>query len=45
MKICTKTHVNPTFGEIPEGSLWEDDSPYIAKPKFFAPVPEAEEHD
>lgn len=44
MKICTKTHVNPSFGEIPKGSLWADDSPYIiADPKLFKSVTEPKE--
>lgn len=29
MKVCTQTHVSPLFGEIPEGSLWDDDSPFV----------------
>ena len=29
MKICIKAHHVPTFGDIPEGSLWDDDSPFV----------------
>lgn len=29
MKRCTETHRHPSFGEIPEGSMWDDDSPYL----------------
>ena len=29
MKRCTQTHTVPGFGEIPEGSLWAADSPYV----------------
>ena len=29
MKRCTVTHQAPTFGTIPAGSLWDDDSPYV----------------
>lgn len=29
MKVCVTAHVSPLFGEIPEGSLWADDSPYV----------------
>lgn len=31
MKVCTKTHQVKGFGEIPEGSRWDDDSPYLTK--------------
>lgn len=34
MKRCTQTHVHPGFGEIPAGSLWDDDSPYIGDDLF-----------
>ena len=30
MKRCTKAHAHPMFGEIPAGSLWADDSPFVA---------------
>lgn len=30
MKRCTVEHVAPTFGTIPVGSLWADDSPYLS---------------
>lgn len=29
MKRCTETHTVAGFGEIPAGSLWEDDSPFV----------------
>jgi hypothetical protein len=29
MKVCIEAHVSPLFGEIPVGSLWADDSPYV----------------
>jgi len=29
MKRCIETHTVPSFGEIPVGSLWDDDSPYL----------------
>lgn len=29
MKVCVTAHVSPLFGEIPQGSLWADDSPYL----------------
>lgn len=31
MKRCTETHVVESFGEIPEGSLWPDDSEHVLK--------------
>lgn len=31
MKICIETHTATGFGEIPEGSLWDDDSEYVTK--------------
>ena len=41
MKICNKTHTTTAFGEIPKGSLWEDDSEYIESPGSFDDVPAA----
>lgn len=38
MKICTTTHRVPSFGEIPEGSLWADDSPYVVEADLFRDV-------
>ena len=40
MKVCTKTHTVASFGTIPEGSLWADDSPYVLEENAdcFAPV-------
>lgn len=29
MKVCITAHTSPLFGEIPVGSLWADDSPYV----------------
>ena len=29
MKRCIKAHSVASFGDIPVGSLWDDDSPYI----------------
>lgn len=29
MKVCIEAHVSPLFGEIPAGSLWADDSPFV----------------
>lgn len=29
MKRCIKAHHVDAFGDIPVGSLWADDSPYI----------------
>ena len=41
MKRCTQTHNAPGFGEIPEGSLWADDSPYLLDGSKFEDVDEA----
>jgi hypothetical protein len=38
MKVCVETHQADGFGEIPEGSLWEDDSPYATDASKFADV-------
>ena len=38
MKICTTTHTVPSFGEIPKGSLWADDSPYVVEADLFRDV-------
>ena len=38
MKVCTVTHMVPSFGEITAGSLWADDSPYIVEADCFAEV-------
>lgn len=40
MKRCVETHVAPGFGEIPAGSLWDDDSPYITNTAAFVDVVE-----
>ena len=32
----------PTFGTIPEGSLWADDSPFVTDLGLFEPVADAE---
>lgn len=29
MKRCITTHTVTTFGEVPAGSLWDDDSPFL----------------
>lgn len=29
MKVCVEAHVSPLFGEIPAGSVWADDSPFL----------------
>ena len=31
MKVCVTEHRVPSFGTIPIGSLWADDSPYVLK--------------
>lgn len=38
MKRCTQTHMIASFGEIPEGSLWADDSPYLLEDDKFEDV-------
>ena len=38
MKVCIKTHTVASFGEIPEGSLWDDESPYVVDDDCFAEV-------
>ena len=38
MKVCTETHHDPSFGEIPAGSLWADDSPFVVESDKFADV-------
>ena len=38
MKVCTETHMAPGFGEIPAGSLWADDSPYVQDADKFTEV-------
>ena len=38
MKRCIQTHHVAGFGEIPEGSLWDDDSPHVQKSEYFADV-------
>ena len=35
MKRCIKAHTVASFGEIPEGSLWADDSPHIEDEACF----------
>jgi hypothetical protein len=35
MKRCIKAHHVDAFGDIPVGSLWADDSPYIEVPANF----------
>jgi hypothetical protein len=43
MKRCIKAHTVASFGEIPEGSLWDDDSPYVKQAKNFVAVDESDE--
>ncbi len=38
MKVCISTHTVPSFGEIPAGSLWEDESPFVVEADCFADV-------
>jgi len=40
MKRCIQTHVVKSFGEIPEGSLWADDSEYVTDLDLFEDVDE-----
>jgi len=35
MKRCIKAHTTKAFGDIPVGSLWADDSPYIENEANF----------
>jgi hypothetical protein len=35
MKRCIETHDVASFGTIPEGSLWDDDSPYVTDDDLF----------
>ena len=43
MKRCIKAHTVAAFGEIPEGSLWADDSPFIKQPKNFVDADESDD--
>jgi hypothetical protein len=38
MKVCITEHVVPSFGTVPVGSIWDDDSPYLEQPEHFADV-------
>lgn len=38
MKVCISTHTVPSFGEIPAGSLWDDESPFVVEADCFADV-------
>lgn len=38
MKRCIVEHVVPSFGVIPVGSLWDDDSPYVREAAAFEDV-------
>lgn len=43
MKRCIEEHAVPSFGTIPVGSLWADDSPFVLDEhaaKFVAVVDE-----
>ena len=42
MLRCTQSHEVPTFGTIPKGSLWADDSPFVTDVGMFEPVADAE---
>ena len=35
MKRCIKAHHVESFGQIPVGSLWADDSPYVTDDDHF----------
>lgn len=45
MKVCIEAHRVASFGEIPEGSLWDDDSPYIVDDAKFADVVDPDVED
>jgi hypothetical protein len=47
MKRCIEAHHVATFGDIPVGSLWADDSPYVTDDALFvdADAPEVPEVD
>lgn len=45
MKVCTKEHVDPKFGVIPVGSIWEDDSPHVGASKNFKKLTETTDDD
>ena len=34
-RICTKDHVSESFGQVPKGSLWDDDAVVAENPKNF----------
>lgn len=38
MKVCTVTHTVAGFGEVPSGSLWDDDSPFVVEFDKFADI-------
>lgn len=38
MKRCIKAHHVDAFGDIPVGSLWDDDSPHIVDEANFVDV-------
>ena len=40
MKRCIEEHTVPSFGTIPAGSLWADDSPYVTDEGKFEFVAE-----
>ena len=39
MKRCIEAHTVAAFGDIPEGSLWDEASPYITDESKFVDVP------
>ena len=40
MKVCIKAHTVASFGEIPVGSLWDEESPYVIEADCFVDVVE-----
>lgn len=39
MRVCVREHVNDDFGQVPAGSLWEDDHYVVAAdPRAFRVV-------
>ena len=49
MKRCITAHYVDAFGDIPVGSLWADDSPYVTDEAHFVdadtPTDDDEESD
>ncbi len=40
MKRCITAHEVKSFGAIPEGSLWDDESPFVTDLALFEDVPD-----